>query len=582
MVNQPEQLDSDVVNLAKAIRQTESGGNFNARGKSGEFGAYQYTPPTWDKYAKKHGVNVSLDQATPEQQNEVTYKQIKEWKDGGYNPGQIASLWNSGKPDAYLDKKYKGVNKYGVTYDVPKYAESVATAYQQIKAGQTPPADPQNPSSIANTTPLSTPDKPKEGFFSGLLSSVTDPISQLGGSILGMVTPGKQKDVEGITGNKVDTFGYRDGQELSGIDTAKQIGGNALQNVATVGLGGTGAIGKATGILGKVAAGAKVGATLGALQGGGTALNQGKGLGESLGSATTGGTLGAITGGVLGGVGGALSKLPERLTQGAFKGVDSETAQYALQNKKLGSISKMLTDSDSSMDEIGNQVEKVLKQADNFGKSIDGANVYKTAVQGNPNISGSGLQDSGYSIEQLAKITKNVAKNQSALIDELFNGDLSLVDANRLKTALGKVINWSALDNPGTAANKKAASQVYFALSNLIKNKAKDTIPLFEQFEKEIPLKMALQKMSEKGGILGGNLSYKDLLVAILGSQAAGVPGILGAGALHVANTPIGQFAGGKLLDKTSNLIGNKAYLSAGLIGKSLQSKQTKADNQVK
>lgn len=142
-----EPLDQDAVNLSKAIRQTESGGNFQAKGKSGEYGAYQYTAPTWDAYAKKHGVNVSLDQATPEQQNEVTYKQIKEWKDSGYNPGQIASLWNSGKPDAYLDTSYKGVNKMGVSYDVPAYAKSVATAYQKIKSGGEVSIDPSNPSS---------------------------------------------------------------------------------------------------------------------------------------------------------------------------------------------------------------------------------------------------------------------------------------------------------------------------------------------------------------------------------------------------------------------------------------------------
>lgn len=143
-----DQLDPEAVNLAKAIRQTESGGNFQAKGKSGEYGAYQFTQPTWDSYSKKHGVNTTLDKATPEQQNEVAYKQIKEWKDSGLNVGQIASMWNSGKPDAYKDTNYKGVNKMGVTYDVPAYAKSVATAYQTIKNGGQVGADPQNPSSV--------------------------------------------------------------------------------------------------------------------------------------------------------------------------------------------------------------------------------------------------------------------------------------------------------------------------------------------------------------------------------------------------------------------------------------------------
>lgn len=131
---QPQQLDPQVVNLAKAIRQVESGGNFQAVGQSKEKGGYQYTPDTWNAAAAKYGVNVPLEQATPQQQNEVTYKRIKEWKDSGKNVGQIASMWNAGegKPNAYQEN-WRGVNEYGVAYDTPAYAEKVAKAYQQIK-----------------------------------------------------------------------------------------------------------------------------------------------------------------------------------------------------------------------------------------------------------------------------------------------------------------------------------------------------------------------------------------------------------------------------------------------------------------
>lgn len=173
----PEQLDQDAVNLAKAIRQTESGGNFTAKGKSGEYGAYQFTEPTWNSYSKKHGVNAPLNTASPQQQNEVAYRQIKEWKDQGYNPGQIASMWNSGKPDAYLDPEYTGTNKHGVRYDVPAYAKSVATAYHTIKGGGQVSVDPQNPSSIA------APQPEKEGV--SLLPRVGEIGTELGSNLSG-------------------------------------------------------------------------------------------------------------------------------------------------------------------------------------------------------------------------------------------------------------------------------------------------------------------------------------------------------------------------------------------------------------
>lgn len=133
---QPQQLDPSVVNLTKAIRQVESGGNLNARGGSGEFGGYQFTPDTWNAYASEAGVAVPLEQATREQQNEVAYKKIKQWKDQGYNVGQVASMWNAGqgRPNAYQEN-HRGVNSYGVEYDTPGYAEKVAQAYQQLKGG---------------------------------------------------------------------------------------------------------------------------------------------------------------------------------------------------------------------------------------------------------------------------------------------------------------------------------------------------------------------------------------------------------------------------------------------------------------
>lgn len=135
-----ETLDQSAVNLAKSIRQNESGGNFSARGKSGEYGAYQFTEPTWNNYSKQYGISVPLEQATPEQQNEVAYKKIKEWKDAGYNVGQVASMWNAGekRKDAYLEGN-KGVNDKGVSYDTAKYAENVAKTYQDYKSGNQNP-----------------------------------------------------------------------------------------------------------------------------------------------------------------------------------------------------------------------------------------------------------------------------------------------------------------------------------------------------------------------------------------------------------------------------------------------------------
>lgn len=170
-------LDPQAVNLAKAIRQSESGGNFTAQGKSGEYGAYQWTEPTWQKMAANAGINTPLQQTTPEQQNEVAYKQIKAWKDKGFNVGQIASLWNAGEgnPDAYLQGN-SGTNKYGVHYDTAAYAKSVADTYQKLKqGGQQDEPDPNNPSSTAAPQPQQQNDQPSlAGFFANTVKSGTN------------------------------------------------------------------------------------------------------------------------------------------------------------------------------------------------------------------------------------------------------------------------------------------------------------------------------------------------------------------------------------------------------------------------
>lgn len=130
------QLDTQAVALAKSIRRNESQDNFNAKGKLGEWGAYQFRPDTWNAYAQEAGVNAPFGQATPDQQNEVAYKKIKQWKDQGYNVGQIASMWNAGpgKANAYVEG-HSGTNQ-GVQYDTQAYAKRVAETYQVLKSEQ--------------------------------------------------------------------------------------------------------------------------------------------------------------------------------------------------------------------------------------------------------------------------------------------------------------------------------------------------------------------------------------------------------------------------------------------------------------
>ncbi len=155
----PPALDPTIVNLAKAIRDTETRGQkdpYTAKGGSGEFGAYQYTPATWSADAKTYlGKDIPLAQADKLMQNEVAYKKLSALKGKGYNVGQIASIWNSGSPEW---EGKTGTNKFGVKYNVPQYVDTVSKAYQALKSGQTPSYG-ETASTIKTPAPEATPDQ---------------------------------------------------------------------------------------------------------------------------------------------------------------------------------------------------------------------------------------------------------------------------------------------------------------------------------------------------------------------------------------------------------------------------------------
>jgi len=184
-VTQPStpSMDNDVINLAKAIRQTESGGDFNAKGGSGESGAYQWMPGTWKAHAKQALGNENAEMS-PSNQNAVAYTVLKSWKDQGLNPAQIAAKWNSGSEVGWENKR--GTNSAGVQYDVPKYVKSVTDAYQTVKAGGQTFADPNNPSSIAASQPEG------DGMIKSMAKAIVSPVAtmlarpfQAGAALLG-------------------------------------------------------------------------------------------------------------------------------------------------------------------------------------------------------------------------------------------------------------------------------------------------------------------------------------------------------------------------------------------------------------
>ncbi len=289
-------MDQDAINLAKAIRQTESGGDFNAKGKSGESGAYQWTSDTWKKQAQDILGNPNAEMS-PSNQNAVAYGSIKKMKDKGLNPAEIAATWNSGSSTGWENKI--GTNSKGVHYDVPKYVKSVTDAYQEIKQGGSVGADPNNPSSTAapQENPLVSGAKAVGNFLFPIVGDVAN-------------------DIKGTS-----TKGF--GQQ------AADLGLSALPFVPGVGEAGLAA--KLGG--GALAKTAEMGAVAGGLQ----AASNGGGLGDIAKGAIAGGA----TGGILHGAGNQLVKiagaLPERIVRHVLPNLDLvQPAEHLQQHQDDG------------------------------------------------------------------------------------------------------------------------------------------------------------------------------------------------------------------------------------------------------
>lgn len=110
---------SDAQSIANAIKQIESGGNYQARGASGESGAYQFMPSSWASWAKTY-IGDANAPMTAANQDKVAMAKIQSLLDQGYDARQVALIWNGGQP---VEKK--GVNSKGVAYDSGAYANKV-------------------------------------------------------------------------------------------------------------------------------------------------------------------------------------------------------------------------------------------------------------------------------------------------------------------------------------------------------------------------------------------------------------------------------------------------------------------------
>lgn len=141
-----QNFDPKVVNIIKALSYTENGGKPNVSnlkaGGSGELKSMlQFEPTTWKEYSKQVTGKDNLP-VTPENESVVAYGKVSDWLKNGYTPEQIASVWNSGRPQAYQQGN-KGINKSGVNFDTPNYVKKFSSYLNEFEGTKNSPGGSQ-------------------------------------------------------------------------------------------------------------------------------------------------------------------------------------------------------------------------------------------------------------------------------------------------------------------------------------------------------------------------------------------------------------------------------------------------------
>lgn len=584
----PTTPDPKIKALASAILTKESGGNYQAKGASGEFGAYQFMPGTWKAWAGKHLGDMNAE-PTVENQNKVAYSQIKEWKDHGLTPAQIASKWNSGNENAYK-QNHRGVNSLGVAYDTPKYAMDVSNIYRKKLAQYAPPQQPA----------IQEPKQPL-GEFGKVAGGVAD---FLGTGTLGKALGGAAATLNGTSAmaegarqenaqanqtlasllNKPGVSEIQkehirkqlsQGQEIApelGAEqavpeinyTPKQIYGSAAQTAALALPGSIGRAGEAAGLGEKVARVAGAGLLTGGILGAGKAAENN----QSAGDIAIGGVKGALIGGAVGSAGElaaqGLGRLAEssagRLGSSALKETIGETKNTAMRNGEtlgqeaarrghFGTDNQLFSKGEKGLQDSENTLQQILKTSKGTIKKGQLKPYFEDLIkekQGTPGL--------GSEVDKIKKVYKEIPN------------EMTVQEANKQKRNLYKALNDKAYAmNADLSTTRDAQKALARGLKSEIEKVAEKESPgggaRVVQLNKDLSYYGKLKK-STLDNIVRKNrnqiFGFGDSAASIAGATIGGGPGAAaGLAVRHLAGSTLAKTAGAALLNRISKILLN-------------------------
>lgn len=477
-------VDQQALNLTHAIALAETGSNgkpnYTAIGDNGtSHGAYQWQPGNFAAAATRFGLNPS--DLSPENQDKVAYAQVKSYKDQGYTPAQIASLWNSGQPNNYVNHSGSTViNGKSVSYDTPAYVGRVKSNYLSLIGkgnSATAGTEPTSTSDAATTVAAQRASLQKSGLPVSVNPNKAQP-TVVGGLLRGLIRPLVRgvntiaEPIEKATGTApaseysnylgdISGFGMKAGQ--TSTERLKDIGGGALElgALAVPGLGELGAgadaaveggeaaadAAKTVSTLGKAASAAKEGAIIGGAGNAGNTLDTNNDA--TAGDVIKSGLEGAAGGAVISGAGSLLSS--------GVKGISM------LRNPTVEDVANARAGVEKAYEQTFNMTPtQMAKEA--AAKTRTGGNLFSTLAKYAPDVTdGKGNFDiakANTGLDNASNQFKDALSSAASKESTIFNLDKFKQYAedgtdNSIKTATGRVTAKLRIDNEIAALQKE-------------------------------------------------------------------------------------------------------------------------------
>lgn len=353
------------------------------------------------------------------------------------------------------------------------------------------------------------------------------------GNVVNAVFPGKQVGqaigtLAGYIGSKDKQF--YDTSAPSPLQVAGDIGQGALSVVApNVGTGAS--------ALGRIGANALLGAGVGVTG----AVAQGQNAKDVLKQGAIGGALGGGVSAVGEGIRTIAQSVPKWLTKAALPKLENKNLDYAVKNVKLGSLSNIQKSSNQAMRGYEDEVQNVLNR---IKVPANTQSVLDDAISNFPNAE--------YTTDDLLNNAKNIAPKVSKLITKFQKGEATIQELNTIRKELDVATKsvYTSLNRPPEA--KLLGATLAGSMRDYVKKIAPQTVPVFDEYAKEVGLNKAIQFAVKKGE---QKITFKDIIAGGAGFSQGGLKGALSAIlAERLLFNPASQLGAAKLVQGATKI----------------------------